>query len=264
MRLFEDLGGKLGVQRVSGAVHGRFFYPQAAGVALSYNPYVWNHAIDPDAGVVRLVFGMGTRAVDRSDDDYTRIIALNAPQLRPETSLDEATEYAQRRVDVLDLEAIRWKLYEQLDKLGRLTWLEAELLDWQSDIEESERGERWRRIGGLAGMSRRSLAVVRELWTWRDSEAQRRDIPARRILRDDRRTALDLYRRRIGLDLVRQAFILASARRAFAPNPSIREPIRSLRYFLPLIDEIIEHPPDPAYLVHLEHRLQDAGLQLPD
>ena len=96
------------VQRVSGAVHGRFFYPQAAGVALSYNPYVWNHAIDPDAGVVRLVFGMGTRAVDRSDDDYTRIVALNAPQLRPETSLDEATEYAQRRVDVLDLEANRF------------------------------------------------------------------------------------------------------------------------------------------------------------
>ncbi|WP_242335064.1 MULTISPECIES: PEP/pyruvate-binding domain-containing protein [unclassified Anaeromyxobacter] len=96
------------VQRVSGAVHGRFFYPQAAGVALSYNPYVWNHAIDPDAGVMRLVFGMGTRAVDRSDDDYTRIVALNAPQLRPETSLDEATEYAQRRVDVLDLEANRF------------------------------------------------------------------------------------------------------------------------------------------------------------
>ena len=35
------------VQRVSGAVHGALFYPQAAGVALSYNPYVWNHAIDP-------------------------------------------------------------------------------------------------------------------------------------------------------------------------------------------------------------------------
>ena len=54
------------------------------------------------------MFGMGTRAVDRSDDDYTRIIALNAPQLRPETSLDEVTEYAQRRVDVLDLEANRF------------------------------------------------------------------------------------------------------------------------------------------------------------
>jgi hypothetical protein len=96
------------VQRVSGGVHGRFFYPQAAGVALSYNPYVWNHAIEAEAGVVRLVFGMGTRAVERSDDDYTRIVALNAPALRHETTLDEVTEYAQRRVDVIDLEANRF------------------------------------------------------------------------------------------------------------------------------------------------------------
>lgn len=93
------------VQRVSGAVHGRLFYPHVAGVALSYNPYVWNTAIDPEAGMVRLVFGLGTRAVDRADDDYTRIVALNAPQMRPETSQDAAAEYAQRRVDVLDLEA---------------------------------------------------------------------------------------------------------------------------------------------------------------
>jgi hypothetical protein len=91
------------VQRVSGAVHGRLFYPQLAGVALSYNPYVWNAGIDPQAGVVRLVFGLGTRAVERSDDDYTRIVALNAPSMRPESSLDEATEYAQHRVDVIDL-----------------------------------------------------------------------------------------------------------------------------------------------------------------
>jgi hypothetical protein len=96
------------VQRVSGGVHGKYFYPQCAGVALSYNPYVWSHLIDPQAGVLRLVFGMGTRAVDRSDDDYTRVVALNAPKLRPETSLDEVTEYAQRRVDVIDLEANRF------------------------------------------------------------------------------------------------------------------------------------------------------------
>jgi ribonuclease D len=92
-------------------------------------------------------------------------------------------EYALQ--DVQDLETIRWKLYEQLDKLGRLGWLEAELLDWQTQLEESERGERWRRIGGLTGMSRRSLAIVRELWNWRDAEAQKRDVPPRRILRDD-------------------------------------------------------------------------------
>jgi len=92
------------VQRVSGAVRGNLYFPQIAGVALSYNPYVWNASIDPQAGVLRLVFGLGTRAVDRSDDDYTRLVALNAPSLRPETTLDEKTEYAQHRVDVLDLE----------------------------------------------------------------------------------------------------------------------------------------------------------------
>lgn len=95
------------VQRVSGAVRGGLYFPQVAGVALSYNPYVWNVRIDPQAGVVRLVFGLGTRAVDRADDDYTRIVALNAPTLRPESGLDEQTEYAQHRVDVLDLAARR-------------------------------------------------------------------------------------------------------------------------------------------------------------
>jgi len=93
------------VQRVSGAVYGGLFYPQVAGVGLSYNPYVWDEHIEPEAGVLRLVFGLGTRAVNRSDDDYTRVVALNDPGRRPEVNLDEVTEYAQHRVDVLDLEA---------------------------------------------------------------------------------------------------------------------------------------------------------------
>jgi pyruvate, water dikinase len=95
------------VMRVSGAVHGRYFYPHAAGVGFSFNPYVWNENIDPTAGVVRLVFGLGTRAVDRSDDDYTRVVALNAPDRRPEINFEEVRQYAQRRVDFLDLDANR-------------------------------------------------------------------------------------------------------------------------------------------------------------
>lgn len=93
------------VMRVSGAMYGKNFFPQAAGVGFSFNPYAWNPAIDPKAGVIRLVFGLGTRAVDRSDDDYTRIVALNAPEKRPESNFDEVCQYAQRRVDFLDLEA---------------------------------------------------------------------------------------------------------------------------------------------------------------
>lgn len=95
------------VMRVSGAIHGHYYYPHAAGVGFSFNPYVWNENIDPKAGVIRLVFGLGTRAVDRSDDDYTRVVALNAPDRRPEVNFEEVRQYAQRRVDFLDLDANR-------------------------------------------------------------------------------------------------------------------------------------------------------------
>ena len=37
----------------------------------------------------RIVFGVGTRAVERADDDYTRVVALNAPACRPESGSDE-------------------------------------------------------------------------------------------------------------------------------------------------------------------------------
>ena len=93
------------VMRVSGKAYGKNFYPPIAGVGFSFNPYVWSKDIDPAAGVIRLVFGLGTRAVDRSDDDYTRLIALNAPDRRPEHSFDQVKQYAQRRVDFIDLEA---------------------------------------------------------------------------------------------------------------------------------------------------------------
>ncbi|UCE49289.1 MAG: hypothetical protein JSW47_03930 [Phycisphaerales bacterium] len=96
------------VQRVSGKPYKNLFFPQLAGVGLSYNPYVWDESIDPEAGILRLVFGLGTRAVNRSDDDYTRVVALNAPDKRPEAGFDEVAQYAQRRMDMLDLEENRF------------------------------------------------------------------------------------------------------------------------------------------------------------
>jgi hypothetical protein len=97
------------VMRVSGARHGDRFFPQVAGVGFSFNPYVWHREIDPRAGVVRLVFGLGTRAVERTDDDHARLVALNAPQRRPESNFDEMAEYSQRRVDYLDMTANKFR-----------------------------------------------------------------------------------------------------------------------------------------------------------
>ncbi len=92
-------------------------------------------------------------------------------------------EYA--LLDVADLEEIRGVLHLRLAELGRLSWLADELADFQSDLVEFETGERWRRMPGIANLSPRSLAAVRELVAWRDGEAERRNQPARRILRDD-------------------------------------------------------------------------------
>ncbi len=90
------------VQRVSGINYKKHFFPQAAGVGFSFNPYAWNERVDPESGMLRLVFGLGTRAVNRSDDDYTRIVALNEPSMQPLVNLN-GHGYTQKNVDVLDL-----------------------------------------------------------------------------------------------------------------------------------------------------------------
>lgn len=87
--------------------------------------------------------------------------------------------------DVVDLQSVRSVIYSRLQELGRVEWALSELKNWQDEMERAETGERWRRIGGLSGLSPRSLAIIRELWNWRDAEGERRNIPTRRILRDD-------------------------------------------------------------------------------
>jgi hypothetical protein len=91
------------VQRVSGAPYKQCFFPSLAGVAFSRNLYAWTDRIDPLQGMIRLVFGLGTRAVDRVGDDYPRIIAVSHPNLRPETGRQVA-KYSQCHIDLIDLQ----------------------------------------------------------------------------------------------------------------------------------------------------------------
>ncbi|MCL5271538.1 MAG: PEP/pyruvate-binding domain-containing protein [bacterium] len=90
------------VQRVSGMAYRHYFFPPLAGVAFSRNLYTWTDRIDPRQGIIRLVFGLGTRAVNRVGGDYPRMIAVSHPQLRPEVGVRIA-KYSQREVDLLDL-----------------------------------------------------------------------------------------------------------------------------------------------------------------
>jgi pyruvate, water dikinase len=90
------------VQRVSGMCYQHYFFPPLAGVAFSHNLYRWTDRIDPDQGIIRLVFGLGTRAVNRVGGDYPRMIAVSHPHLRPEVG-DKVAAYSQRHMDLLDL-----------------------------------------------------------------------------------------------------------------------------------------------------------------
>lgn len=90
------------VQRVSGRPYRQFFFPSLAGVGFSRNLYAWNNRIDPQRGMLRLVCGLGTRAVDRVGGDYPRMLSISHPTLRPEVGAKIA-KYSQRQLDVLDL-----------------------------------------------------------------------------------------------------------------------------------------------------------------
>ena len=87
--------------------------------------------------------------------------------------------------DVRHLEELWQRLGNQLAALGRTAWMAEEMAAWQDDVEESFVRKRWRRVAGLNGLSRRELAIARELWHWRDEIAEERDMPPRRVLRDD-------------------------------------------------------------------------------
>lgn len=91
------------VQRVAGAYHGRYFFPDIAGVGFSYNTFVWDENVDPRAGMLRLVFGLGTRATARVEGDYTRIVSLDQPTVIPFGSLENARRFSQRQIDLLDI-----------------------------------------------------------------------------------------------------------------------------------------------------------------
>jgi hypothetical protein len=80
------------------------------------------------------------------------------------------------------------------------------------------------------------------------------------IRRPDRMTAVQLYQRGAPATVVENALVLAAARRLFRPPDAVPlGTIRSLAYFLPVIDELLERPVSPDYVLYLRSKLRQAA-----
>ena len=94
------------VQRVSGSYCGDYFFPTMAGVGFSYSSYLPSQDMKHDAGMLRLVMGLGTKAVDRTENDYPRIINLDRPKAITLQNVGDRHRYSQHSLDVLDLKNV--------------------------------------------------------------------------------------------------------------------------------------------------------------
>ena len=91
------------IQRVSGSYYGAYYMPCAAGVGYSFSPYRFLSDIDPSAGMLRLVMGLGTSAVDRTEGSYPRLVALNRPEATPSTTIAEKHQFSQKKIEAMDV-----------------------------------------------------------------------------------------------------------------------------------------------------------------
>jgi hypothetical protein len=100
------------IQEVVGQPVGKYFLPACSGVAFSNNEFRWSARISRGDGLIRLVPGLGTRAVDRIADDYPVLIAPGQPNLRANVTVEEVLRYSPKRVDVINLETNSFETVE--------------------------------------------------------------------------------------------------------------------------------------------------------
>jgi ribonuclease D len=136
------------------------------------------------AGLVGIGYPMG----------YANLVqqVLQMPLAKGETLSDwsrrpltpQQMEYAFN--DVRFLLPLYERLRRQLVSLSREEWLaEESAAQIRHALFDGPEFERWRKLRGIGSLDRKRLAVVRELFNWRESVAERQNRPARTVLRDD-------------------------------------------------------------------------------
>ena len=131
------------VMRVSGSAYGTYYMPCAAGVGYSFSPYRFLNDIDPSAGMLRLVMGLGTSAVDRTEGSYPRLVSLDRPEATNFTRTAEKHQFSQRKAEAVDLRdrCLNRVPLEELEPVLP-AYLKNQVLEHDTDAEDAlrERG----------------------------------------------------------------------------------------------------------------------------
>ncbi|HOQ24908.1 MAG TPA: PEP/pyruvate-binding domain-containing protein [Bacillota bacterium] len=105
-RGFLDFHEEMGImiQELVGVRIGPYYLPLCAGVAFSNNELRWSPRVKREDGLVRMVMGFGTRAVDRLSDDFPVLVSPGQPALRVNFTPDEIKRYSPKKIDLINLE----------------------------------------------------------------------------------------------------------------------------------------------------------------
>jgi hypothetical protein len=106
------------IQAVQGERFGDYYMPHLAGVGFSRNLFRWSPKIRKEDGFLRIVWGMGTRAVEFVGNDYPRLVALSHPELRAQADAKSLRTYSQQNVDLIDLKENEFKTLPVSDVLN--------------------------------------------------------------------------------------------------------------------------------------------------
>lgn len=163
---FSDEQMAILIMRVAGNHYGDYFFPHVAGVGNSQSLFMWDKNTDIRKGMIRLVFGLGTRAVNRVEGDYPRIVCLDRPERPPMVENGDEKKFSQHFVDVLNLadnkfETVPLEAVDTLDlKANRRLFL-----------EEDRRTAEFFRENGMAGRKAPQFLSFKKMLTGTDFPA---------------------------------------------------------------------------------------------
>ncbi len=247
----EEMG--IMIQEVVGTRVGPYWLPAFAGVAFSRNEFRWSARIRREDGLVRIVPGLGTRAVDRLGDDYPVLVAPGQPGLRVSVTAEEIARYSPAKADVINLET---NAFETID-VRELLRTHGSAIPLVRQIVSVLDGDRLQRPSSLLDFERADLRVTFE-GLFRDTPFLARMRTLLTVLEERLGTPVDIEFASDGTDLYLLQCRPQSASDIDGPAPIPRDVPRERVLFRARRHVSNGRMPDLTHVVYVDPQAYDA------